>query len=313
MASVRRSTNFINNAVKLTDRSTESLRLYFSELSADKHKPLSIIEEEFLFSNYKLNKCFKSKERIICSNMKFVISMAKKYIVYDVKFANDKVTLEDLISEGNIGLIKAFDTFDTTKGVRFLTYAAWYIRQSLQTYLNETIVDIPQPANRYIIDVWIKRSIYELNNNKIENPSPEQIVDMYNHIKKQEVPKLTVNLYAQINEDKKPFISASTSISGKDGSETTLSELFSADYKTIPDHNIVHESSQKSILKIVTKSLTELESNIIQLHYGMNGNEEKTLDQIADITGYTRARIGQILKIALEKLKTKKEQLIKSI
>lgn len=304
----------VSGSVKLTDRSSLAMKMYLQELNSDpKCHPMTPEEESRMFAEYKLTGDKRIRDRIITSNTLFVITAVKKYQVHEMRFVNEKARIEDMVSEGNLGLVQAFDNFDPTRGLRFLTYAVWLIRQQATHYLNEVLPDIPQPANRYIIDQWIKRTMSKLLTDGIEEPSIEQVVDTYNEIKDHKAPVLTVNLLAKIREDKKVFVSASAPMMDQKGnSDYTFSEggsveeRIAADPRTIPDFDVTRESTRDSLNKILSRLLKDDEREIVEYTYGLNGKEEKTLDQIAYMTGYTRERIGQKLKLAMKKLEERK-------
>lgn len=293
----------------ITDRSVLSLRQYFNDINAKEFSSITKQEELELFKYYEKTKCIKTKEKIIKSNMKFVISVAKSYIIHDIKFNNQKACLEDLINEGNIGLIKAFETFDYKKGFRLLTYATPYIRNQVSTYLNDTLADIQLPANQYWLDKIINVAIKKLNDEGITYPTVEEIVDMYNDIKEPQNIKLTVNLYAQIKEQRKPFLSSEINItSGSNTDEMILSDTFKADSTFDTDLGLNKESIKISLFEIMKETLNDREILIIEYTYGMNGKEEKSLYQISEILSLTRERVGQILEQSLKKLRNKEKQ-----
>lgn len=288
--------------IRHTDLSTTSVKLYMSELSSNKRfKPLSVDEEYDMFKEYYLTNDIKIKERIISSNMKWVITQAKMYLSYS---SGTKATLGDLISEGNIGLILAFNTYSINKGVRFLSYAQHYIKREILAYLNNTLVDIPQPSNRYIIDKNIKKALEQLSIYGISNPSLEQIVDVYNIIKMPKHNIISTNLLAKIQQDKLPFISSSLQMNDKD--DSILEDYFIADNSYKADNLVNNQLIKENTLKLLGNILKPNEFDIIIHTYGLLDNEEKTLEQVANITSYTRERVGQILKIALTKLQQHK-------
>lgn len=302
----------IDKAMKMTDRSTLSLKKYFSDLNTDKEiQPLTVEEERIMFAEYNITGDPKIKTRIIKSNMKFVITVTKKFLVHQFKFSNSKALLEDLINEGNIGLINAFDKFDTKMGTRFLTFATWHIYQQMQVYLQDTLADIPQPANRFSINQWVRKATNILISEGHLVPSLEQIVERYNAIKKLEVPKLTTNLLAQIRQDKNQFLSSDTKLQ-EDSDDMTIADTFRCNTKDWPDALEMQNSTRLSVKRVLNKVLTDKEREIIEYTYGLNGREEKTLHQLSDITEYTRERIGQIVKGALIKLHRYKRVLVEA-
>ena len=304
----------IHRSMKMTDRRSISLKKYFEELNTDKEiQPLTVEEERAMFAEYNITEDPKIKTKIIKSNMKFVITVTKKFLIHEFMFSNPKALLEDLINEGNIGLIKAFDKFDTKVGTRFLTFASWYIYQQMQIYLKDTLADIPQPANRFIIHrgVGIATKILEVEGNL--SPSLEQIVERYNIDKRPVDPKLTTNLLTQIREDTNPFISSDMMLNKEDSSDSmALCDTFKCNTNDWPDAIEMQNSTRLSVKRVLNKVLTDKEREIIEYTYGLNGREEKTLDQLSDITEYTRERIGQIVKGALIKLHRYKRVLVEA-
>lgn len=304
----------INRQTAITDKSVLSLRQYFSEIGKKEYSSITKDQEYALFEEYNRTKSVAIKERIIKSNMKFVISVAKSFIIHDIKFYREKACLEDLINEGNIGLIKAFETFDYKKGFRFLTYATPHIRQNISTYLNETIADIQLPANQFRLDTQLKIVISKLKDEGITEPTIEDIVETYNEIKEPQQIKLTVNLLAQINDQRKSFISSEVNItSALNGEDMLLSDTFKADGSFDTDLGLHKESINIAFSEILKETLSEREITILEYTYGMNGKEERSLYQISEILGLTRERIGQILEQALKKLQLKKEKFNEAI
>lgn len=298
----------INIQNKLTNRDQLSVAKYLNELQQDPEtKPLSPQEEASLFTEYKLTGSKRIKDRLIKANLRFVITLAKQY-------ESDKAKIEDLIQVGNIGLIKAMDKFDVTVGTRILTFAGWDIRQEIQAYVNEELADIVQPANRTRIKSAIKKVTQMLIVEGNENPAIEQIVEKYTQVKDKHLPELTPVLLAQINANHKPFVSASLGFAGKNPQEPdfVLEDTFvaSADYNTDAE---IMANDIKSEVKMILQSLSDREREIVEYTFGLNDKEEKTPEQIADIMGYTRERIGQLLHGALNVLRTRKNKVANKI
>lgn len=294
---------------KLTNRDQQSMVKYLNEINADPRTlPLTPDEEARLFLEWKSTGDKKIKDRLILSNARFVITMAKQY-------ENGKAKFEDLVQAGNIGLIKALDKYDVTYGTRILSFAGWDIMQEIQAYVNETIADIVQPANRSRIKTAVKRATQMLIEDGHENPSIDQVVDMYTKIKDSEpnkyknLPNLNPRLLAEINANHKAFISASLGFSGKNSTEEdfALEDTFRASDDFSTDYNIDREDTNTEIAIILSALLSEREQMIVEYSFGLNGREEKTPEQIADIMGYTRERIGQLLQGALNTLRNNKK------
>lgn len=302
----------------LTDRGVNSLVLYFNELKNEKYNPLNAQEEYDLFAEYRKNPDKNIKDKIINSNLRFVISVAKAYLTYDMKFTNEKAMLEDVINAGNFGIIKAFDKFDHTKGFKFLTFATWHIRLHIGIYLNETLADIRLPSNLFRIEKGIDKAIASLKSDEnIIEPSINQIVDKYNSIKNKLEVELTTGLLCSIRENKKSFISASRTLAGvrsnSSGSDDdmVLLDTFRQEKSFEPDADSMKVSDNTNLNNYLNKKLSEREKIIVEYKFGLNGKEEKTLEQISDVTGLTRERVGQLLTGAIKKLKETSSTLVK--
>lgn len=302
----------------LTDRSVNSLVQYLQEISGPNFDPLNAQEEYDEFIKYRAGD-LRAKDKIIKANMRFVVTAAKSYLTYDMKFTNDKAVLEDVIAAGNIGLILALDRYDHTKGFKFLTFAAWYIKLHIGIFLNETLADIRLPANLFRIEKDIAKATSLLKSEmNIDEPSINMVVDKYNQVKDKLAVSLTTGLLTEVRHNKKSFVSSSASISGSrsNGSgqddDMLLSDTFKQGNEFEPDSDMLKESRFKILDHNLSKKLNEREKLIVEYTFGLAGKEEKTLQQISDITDLTRERIGQILTGAINKLKENK-QLFKTI
>lgn len=302
----------------LTDRGVNSLVLYLNELKGSKYDPLDAQEEFDLFVQYRKSPDKQIKDKIINSNLRFVISVTKAYLKHDMKFTNEKAMLEDVINAGNIGMIKAFDKFDHTKGFKFLTYATWDIRLQIGIYLNETLADIRLPSNLFRIESVINKAMSALKTDDDNSePSINQIVDKYNAIKSNKEVELTTGLLCSIRENKKSFISASRTLAGvrsnSSGSDDdmVLQDTFKQEKSFEPDSELLKSSDDINLNAYLNKKLSEREKIIVDYNFGLNGKEQKTLAQISDVTGLTRERVGQLLTQAIKKLKESKSTLVK--
>ena len=286
---------------KLTIIDSVSIQRLLNELNTDKETlPLSKAEEISLFNEYKLTGSEKIKTRIIKSNLRFIITIAKQFVY-------EKAEVVDLFNEGVIGLIKAFDKFDVTKGFRFLTFATWNIRQAMGGYTHDILADIVQPGNRYRINTLIKKATKILKLQGVDVPEISQLVEVYNKIKEPVDPKMTDNLLLQIRLESKSFISMNTPVSnGNDATELVIGDTYQASSNYNADA-LINISDKHKHIRSMLKScgLNEREVEIIEYSYGLNNKEEKTIEQIGELLGYTRERIGQIQKKAKNKLKAK--------
>jgi RNA polymerase primary sigma factor len=286
----------------------QSLGMYLGEISKKSMNPLTHANEMALFLEYqeiKDTNTVRAKEirdMIILSNLRFVITIAKQY-------EYPKAKREDLVSEGNLGLFKAFDKFDAEKGNRFLTFANHYIHQSIRDFLNQTLPDIVQPTNRLRVDRLMNKVEAQLRRKGFLEPTDEQMVEMYLLIKDKTDLHLTVADYQEMKRNRKDFSSMSQVLGSAGDGEFTLGDTFRTNEENEPDYEIKKQENKDALNRLMQRSLSSLEFSIVELHLGLNNKESKTLDQLTEIIkrpdggDYTRARIGQIFQTAKDKLK----------
>jgi len=256
-------------------------------------------EEVALFNEYNITSDKKIKDKIVNSNLRWVVSVAKQYVY-------PKARLEDIINEGNLGLIMCVDTFDVTRGIRFITYATNYIKLQITSYCNNTLPDITQPANRPRLNKMVKKSIIDLKLLGQDNPSDEQIVEYYMIIKESTDLKLTTVLLNEVRNNSKPAVSMHSSVSDTD-CQLELADTFKASAKWSADYELNKEENNSEIFNSLSNILNERETNVVCMSFGLNGEETYTLEQIGYRLGYTRERIGQILKQSVDELKNHKD------
>ncbi len=289
--------------IKLTIIDTLSLKSLLSDITQDKEcTPLSAEQELALFKQYNLETNLilkqKIKQRILKSNLRYCITYAKKYYY-------EKFELNDIINEAVIGMSNAFEKYDINSGNRFLTYAKWYMQLQLNGFLNNVVADISQPLNRFRIKQLITKSIKNLKNIKDEEfITIEDIVEEYSKIKEKQDPVLTRTMFSDVLNLSKNFISLNKEIGGNNSSsdEIILEDIISSEKATETDFNLNNESKQYKIKQILNL-LDSRSQTIVEMNFGLNGQEELTLDQISDKLSLTRERVGQLLTKAIEKLK----------
>ncbi|HQC84104.1 MAG TPA: sigma-70 family RNA polymerase sigma factor [Bacilli bacterium] len=261
-----------------------SMSTYINEIH--RYPLLTAIEEHDLAMKFYNKNDPEAKERFFCSNLRLVISIAKKY-------SNRGVDLEDLVSQGNLGLMTAVDRFDPTKGTKFSTYATWWIRQVIRRYIDDTARTIRYPVHLCQTISRINKFIYEYKLKYAVDPDDE-----------------TIMKELDINEDtfmcyKMSLIKNSSldqNVAEGDHSESTLGEF-------VEDTKVdVFESAYKPLLEqgideAMKRRLTPREYQIIRLRFGFDDGEEKTLEQVGDKFGVTRERIRQIEAKALRTLR----------
>ena len=216
----------------------------------------------------------RATDKLVRSNLRFVISVAKGY-------QNQGVPLPDLINEGNLGLIKAAKKFDATKGFRFISYAVWWVKQSIIQCLNDNSRTVRLPVNVTNQISKLKKEISFFEQEHGRKPSQDEVdIDM----KVLTHPKCG-SLNDKINED---------------GDE--IMDVVSDDSFARPDEDIYSEDVLKSELNKTLSVLSDREKRIIQMYFGMDGTT-MTLEQIGDVYGLTKERIRQIKEKSLRKLK----------
>lgn len=268
---------------QITNREDASLDKYLSDISKE---PLLTPEEEVELAKKAQTGDIKAKERLILSNLRFVVSVAKQY-------QNQGLSLNDLINEGNLGLIKAVNRYDVTKGFKFISYAVWWIRQSILQALAENSRIIRLPSNKLVTINKIKTAISNLEQEFEREPTPEELASV---------------LELNIDEIKETFrfnqrkISIDEPINNDDGS---FSDLLSNQDSPSPDDNLMNESLKKEISSAI-KTLSLREQEVIKLCYGIDYDQPHTLEEIGLKFNLTRERVRQIKEKALRKLRRSK-------
>jgi RNA polymerase primary sigma factor len=264
----------------------EELSAYFK--SIQNIPLLSREEEEALIQRVKEGDK-EALNKIILANLRFVIMIAKEYRGYGVPFA-------DLISAGNVGLMEAAKKFDPSKGVKFISYAVWWIRQSIMETIWYESEIIKKPNKMYANASKIENTYSCLKETLGREPSIDDIVSFLNEqgveIKKREVERYFLS--------KSIFLSLDTSTSMEDDA-LKLEGLISI-FGTEDIERDLYEEELRNIIKSLLDKLTQRERDILVFRFGLDGNEPKTLDEIGKILGISRERVRQIEKKALKRL-----------
>ncbi len=272
---------------QITNRETASLDKYLHDIA--KINLISADEEIELAKKIKHSKDEKEREkalnRLVEANLRFVVSVAKQY-------QNQGLSLQDLINEGNVGLIKAAKRFDETRGFKFISYAVWWIRQAILQALAERARIIRLPLNKIGSLNKIIRAYAKLEQTLEREPSIDEIS------KELEIAPKDVK---QALKSQSRHISFDAPVNSDDDANN-LYELLPNLNSKAPDKQLINESLIKEIERAL-KTLTPREADIIRLYYGINNKEPLTLEEIGYEFDLTRERVRQIKERAIRRLK----------
>lgn len=263
--------------------------LYLSDIR--KYSILSREEEEELLLKVKEGD-LEAKNKLIVCNLRLVISVAKNYM-------NKGMTLIDLISEGNFGLIRAIDKFDAERGFRFSTYAVWWIKQSISKALMSKGREIRIPSYKYDLLNKINKIVVEELMNSGDYPSNELIGEKLNIS-----PEKIGNILIEFQE----VMSLNESV----GDNIYLEDVVLNESSENLENKIINEIHREKIYEMLN-GLDEREKGILMRRYGLNGYEIHTLEQVGEAFNITRERVRQIEKKTLEKLRKKYDKEVNNI
>jgi len=276
---------------QVTNREALSVDKYLHEISKE---DLLTAEQEVDLARRIRKGDEEALEKLIRSNLRFVVSVAKQY-------QNQGLSLPDLINEGNLGLIKAARRFDETRGFKFISYAVWWIRQSILQALAEQARIVRLPLNKIGSINKINRALAELEQRHEREPSiqeisktlelaPEEIKEALKNSSK------PLSMDAPLNEEE----------------EDSMYDIMESNENPPPDENLINESLNREIERALS-SLTEREAKIIRLYYGLGNKHPFTLEEIGEKINLTRERVRQIKEKAIKRLKhTTRNKILKS-
>lgn len=252
--------------------------------------PLLTYEEEYQIALKAKSGDKKSREKLINANLRFVVSIAKKY-------RGQGMSMEDLIEEGNYGLITAVDKYEPEKGYHFISYAVWWIKQSILKALAEQSRPIRLPLNRSNELVQISRASTSLmNKNSNTQPSTKEIA---------EEAGLDETLVKDLISITRDMVSFDSPLKTDEEGESTLAD-FVDDEAQNPEKDCIQSALKDDVEKLFSV-LTDKERDIIYKRFGFKDQKERSLKSIGDEYGLTKERIRQIEKGALEKIKANGE------
>ena len=225
-------------------------------------------------------------DRLTKANLRFVVSVAKQY-------QNQGLSLPDLINEGNLGLIKAAQRFDETRGFKFISYAVWWIRQSILQSLAEQARIVRLPLNKVGLTNRIQKAFSQLEQEYEREPSADEIAELL----KLDIDEVTSTLSINARH-----VSMDTPLS--EGEEGTLIDLMENPNAVRTEKNIEHDESLKLEIERSLKALTERQKEVICYFFGIGIDHPMSLEDIGDHFSLTRERVRQIKDKAITKLKT---------
>ncbi len=278
---------------QVTNRETASLDKYLQEIG--RVELLSPDEEVELARRIKKGD-HQALERLTKANLRFVVSVSKQY-------QNQGLTLPDLINEGNLGLIKAAQRFDETRGFKFISYAVWWIRQSILQALAEQARIVRLPLNKIGSVNKINKAFAKLEQEFERPPTSEEIAECL---------EMTLEEVQQSMRNSSKSVSMDAPLSNDNESAGNMYEVYSSADNPSPEDNLMSKSLGLEIERSL-HSLTAREADVIRLYFGLTGENPLTLEEIGQRFDLTRERVRQIKEKALRRLKhTSRSKMLKT-
>ncbi len=266
---------------QITNRESQSLDKYLQEIGK---VDLLTPDEEVILAQKIRDGDQLSLERLTKANLRFVVSVAKQY-------QNQGLSLGDLINEGNLGLIKAAQRFDETRGFKFISYAVWWIRQSILQALAEQSRIVRLPLNRVGSLNKISKTFSELEQKFEREPSPEELAEVLEISTGEVVDTLKIS-GRHVSMDA-PFVQ---------GEENSLLDVLENDSEDKPDSGLTNDSLRREVQRALS-TLTQREADVVTLYFGLNGEHAMTLEEIGEKFNLTRERVRQIKEKAIRRLR----------
>ena len=267
---------------QITNRESQSLDKYLQEIGK---VDLITAEMEVDLAKRIRQGDQAALEKMTKANLRFVVSVAKQY-------QNNGLTLGDLINEGNLGLIKAAMRFDETRGFKFISYAVWWIRQSILQALAEQSRVVRLPLNRVGSLNKISRAFSELEQKFQREPQPNELAELM-QVTTEEV-ESTMKVSGRHVSMNAPLLS---------GEDNSLLDVLHDDNEIMPDAALMTDSLQREVVRALS-TLTQRESEVISYYFGLNGSHAMTLEEIGDKFNLTRERVRQIKEKATRRLRS---------
>ncbi|HOU95746.1 MAG TPA: sigma-70 family RNA polymerase sigma factor [Bacteroidales bacterium] len=266
---------------QVTNRDTLSLDKYLQEIGK---VDLLTPEDEVALAKLIKSGDNEALTKLVKANLRFVVSVAKQY-------QNQGMTLPDLINEGNLGLIKAAQRFDETRGFKFISYAVWWIRQSILQALAEQSRIVRLPVNKIGSISRINRAFSQLEQKYEREPSAQEVADMLEMAPEEVKDALksngrTLSMDAPVSTDE----------------ENSMYDIMQNPDAPSPDKNLMYESLSFEIERALS-TLSVREAKVLKLYFGINMKHPYTMEEIGEALSLTRERVRQIKEKALKKIK----------
>ena len=276
---------------QVTNRETASLDKYLQEIGK---VDLITAEEEVELARRIKQGDRIALEKLTKANLRFVVSVSKQY-------QNQGLTLPDLINEGNLGLIKAAQRFDETRGFKFISYAVWWIRQSILQALAEQSRIVSLPLNKIGSINKINKASARLEQGFEREPNVKEMAGELD-MTETEVKESMRNAGRHVSMDA-PLIQ---------DEDNTMYDVLKSDEAITPETGLLYESLRKEIDRAIS-TLTQREADVVRLYFGLNGSHPMTLEEIGETFDLTRERVRQIKEKAIRRLKhTSRSKILKS-
>ena len=267
----------------ITNRDSASLERYLSDISK---APLITADEEVELARRIKAGDREALEKLTTANLRFVVSIAKKY-------QNQGIGLPDLITEGNIGLLRAAERFDETRGFKFISYAVWWIRQSILTAIAEQSRVVRLPLNQVSTIGKIRKETARLEQELVRNPTVDEVAEAVD---------LPADKVADLLRQNGYHVSIDAPLSNDD--DTKFIDTFVPEGGGNSTDNVLIAESLTSDLDDVLAALPETEREVLSMYYGFHTKREYTLDEISACTDLSRERVRQLKERAIKRLRT---------
>ena len=268
----------------IANKDSDSVDRYLMEISK---KELLTPQEESELAKLSREGDIDALDKLVQANLRFVVSVAKQY-------QNQGLSLNDLINEGNLGLIRAAQKFDETRGFKFISYAVWWIRQAMAQAIIEQSNIIRIPTGKVQNFSKINKAFQMLEQEYMRDPSVEDVMKKTG-LTEDDINEYLKNIVSTVSTD------AGMSM-GEDGGDMTIGDTLHDNSHMLPDDEMMRNSVETQLMNMLA-TLNEREKEIITLYFGLGGTETHTLEEIGEKLNLTRERVRQIKERCLERLK----------